>query len=83
MRRAVDSEPLRQAHVELGPRRHAVQTEIAAEIELQVRAQRVGQRFIQGIDEFRKRGSQLREILVASFVRFLSRWHTISYGILL
>jgi hypothetical protein len=52
VRRAVDSEPLRQAYIELGPRRHAVQTEIAAEIELHVRTQRVSQSFIQSIDEW-------------------------------
>ena len=44
------SKPLRQARVELGSRRDAVQTEIAAEIELQARGQGAGQSFIQGVD---------------------------------
>ena len=44
------SKSLRQTRVELGSRRDAVQAEIAAEIELQVRGQGAGQSFIQGVE---------------------------------
>jgi hypothetical protein len=44
------SKSLRQPRIQLRPRRHAVQAEIAAQIELQRGGQRAAQRRIQRID---------------------------------